>query len=80
MQLSIYKGLYTYFSLLIKSFSTIDLVKRLEEVRTENGSIEQIGNILMEWVCFFMSKMSKILLKPSYFKQLANRIEFIEPV
>lgn len=29
----------------------LDLVKRLEEVRTENGSIEEIGNILMEWVC-----------------------------
>lgn len=27
-----------------------DLVKRLEEVRTENGSIEEIGQILTEWI------------------------------
>jgi len=27
-----------------------DLVKRLEEVRTENGSIEEIGRILTEWI------------------------------
>jgi len=27
-----------------------DLVKRLEEVRTENGSIEEIGQILTDWI------------------------------
>jgi len=27
-----------------------DLVKRLEEVRSENGSIEEIGRILTDWI------------------------------
>ena len=31
-------------------FTFSDLVKRLEEVRTENGSIEEIGKILTDWI------------------------------
>lgn len=31
-------------------FISTDLVKRLEEVRTENGSIEEIGQILTDWI------------------------------
>ena len=46
------------------NYSYSDLVKKLIEVRAANGSIDEIGEILLKWVCCLFKFMFSYVYYP----------------